>query len=276
MAAAGLLLAVTALPASAIDTGKGTPGYCPDATGITVVIDFQELGGTTIVRCAQGDQATGHAALKNAGVQIAGTSRWGEALVCRIEGKPGANDESCKDTPPPGARWSYWYAPNGGAWKYSEWGAMDRKPPPGSFEGWSFSKDKTDTTTPPPRIAPIRPGGQSKPPPPPPPAAPPQPPPNNPAPPPAAVTTTQPAPTSAPPPSSALPSTSESTTSSLPPPTAGTAENGVEWTGDPQLASNKQDSGLPVAVVIGGVVILALTVGAGVTVHRRKRNETQS
>lgn len=148
---------VAAPTAHAVDTATGTPGYCPDANGVTVVIDFRELGGTTIVRCARGDQATGHAALKNAGIEIAGVARWGEAFICRVEGKPGANSEPCIDTPPASAYWSYWHSPNGGSWTYSQWGVMNRKPPLGSFEGWSFSKNKTATTNPPPRVAPTRP-----------------------------------------------------------------------------------------------------------------------
>ncbi|GGZ29948.1 hypothetical protein GCM10010387_24250 [Streptomyces inusitatus] len=144
-------------PAFAIDQGKGTPGHCPDDKGVTVVIDFQRLGGTTVVRCAPGDQATGHAALKNAGIRIAGTNRWGEAFICRIEGRPGPADESCVDTPPASAYWSYWHAPDRGKWSYSQWGVMNRKPPPGSFEGWSFSMNETETASTPPRLAPLRP-----------------------------------------------------------------------------------------------------------------------
>lgn len=156
---ASLLVAVFAAapPAHAIDHGKGSPGYCPDADGVTVIIDFQELGGDLIIRCAPGDQETGHAALKNAGIEIAGTNRWGEAFICRIEGKPGPDAEPCIDTPPATAYWSYWHASNGGEWEYSQWGVMNRKPPPGSFEGWSFSKDKTEETNPPPRMDPVRP-----------------------------------------------------------------------------------------------------------------------
>ncbi|MYS82713.1 hypothetical protein [Embleya scabrispora] len=150
-------LTVTAPAARAVDTGKGTPGFCPDGNGVTVIVDFQELGGTTIVRCAPGEQATGLAALKNAGMQITGVARWGEAFICRVEGKPGANSEPCIDTPPASAYWSYWHALNGGSWTYSQWGVLNRKPPIGSFEGWSFSKDKTETSNPPPRVAPTRP-----------------------------------------------------------------------------------------------------------------------
>jgi hypothetical protein len=289
------LVAFAAAPVSAQTAVRpGTAGYCPDGDGVTVVVDFQELGGTTIVRCAPGGQQTGHEALKNAGIQTAGTSRWGEAFVCRIEGVPGPNAESCKDTPPSGAFWSYWYAPNGGAWKYSEMGVMNRQPPPGSFEGWSFSKNKTETTYPPPRIAPARP------------VAPPATPPKTPAAPPAGGVGNPPPPGNKPPanqpggnqpaaippagnqPSSApsdvqpsstpeqqaVPGTTTTETSITAPPTAGTAANGVEWTGDPGLASNNQSGGTPWMVVLGGVVILSLATGAGVTIRRRKRAES--
>lgn len=161
-AVAVLLVATTAgmtCPArgSAVDTGRGTGGFCPDAGGVTVVVDFQELGGPTIIRCAPGSQATGLAALKNSGFQIAGTTRWGEAFICRIEGKPGPDTESCIDTPPATAYWSYWHAPDGGPWTYSQQGVTGRRPPPGSFEGWSFAKDKASSVVPAPRVAPRRP-----------------------------------------------------------------------------------------------------------------------
>ncbi|MGW1543029.1 flagellar hook-length control protein FliK [Streptomyces sp. NPDC002309] len=150
-------IGLAAAPQAAALTGKGLPGYCPDGNGVTVVVDFQELGGATIIRCAPGDQATGLAALKNAGFEITGTARWGEAFICRIEGKPTAATEPCVNTPPASAYWSYWHAPNGGNWTYSQSGASNRKPPLGSFEGWSFSLNKTPTTNPTPRVAPVRP-----------------------------------------------------------------------------------------------------------------------
>lgn len=152
-----IAVVVLSVPPASADPRKGTPGYCPDATGVTVIIDFQELGGTTIVRCAPGPQGTGLDALRNAGIVVTGTARWGLGFICRIEGRPGAASEACIDTPPASAYWSYWHAPNAGSWHYSDWGVKNRKPPAGSFEGWSFSKNKTATTSPPPRLAPVRP-----------------------------------------------------------------------------------------------------------------------
>ncbi|MFE7874960.1 hypothetical protein ACFUYE_32010, partial [Micromonospora humida] len=135
----------------------GSTGYCPDASGVTVVVDFNELGGGTVVRCASGAQATGLAALKNAGFEITGTLRWGEGFICRINGKPSAASEKCVDTPPASAYWSYWHAANGGGWAYSDKGALNRKPPAGSFEGWSFSLNRNASDAPRPKVTPKRP-----------------------------------------------------------------------------------------------------------------------
>ena len=153
--AAAMLAASVVLPASAgVATATGTAGYCPDANGVTVAVDYQELGGGVEIRCAPGDQATGLAALQNAGFTVTGTARWGLAFVCRINGKPAS--DPCINTPPSTAYWSYWNAPNGGTWALSSTGASGRKPPLGSFEGWSFSLNHP-TSPPPPRVAPVRP-----------------------------------------------------------------------------------------------------------------------
>ncbi|WNV88033.1 flagellar hook-length control protein FliK [Umezawaea sp. Da 62-37] len=151
--------AAVAAPVAAgpITALAGTPGYCPTATGVTVVVDYQELGGTTEVRCAPGAQATGLAALENAGFAVTGTQRWGKAFVCRINGLPTSATEACVNTPPTNAYWSYWHAPNGGSWTYSQQGASGRQPPQGSFEGWSFSLNHGANDNPPPDVAPVRP-----------------------------------------------------------------------------------------------------------------------
>ncbi|WP_227870241.1 hypothetical protein [Streptomyces otsuchiensis] len=144
-------------------TQAGTPGFCPDATGVTVIVDFRELGGGRVVRCAPGAQADGLAALKNAGFQIAGTTRWGESFICRINGRPGVDSEDCVDTPPASAYWSYWHSTNGGNWTYSQRGATYRTPQQGTFDGWSFSLNREMDDAPQPGVAPLRPdnGGGS-------------------------------------------------------------------------------------------------------------------
>ncbi|WP_030675375.1 hypothetical protein [Streptomyces sp. NRRL B-1347] len=148
---------VPAAPAAAVDTGRGHAGFCRSGEGVTVVVDFRELGGTTLVRCAVGSQRTGLAALKDAGIRVTGTNRWGESFICRLEGKPGVDREPCVDTPPAKAYWSYWHASAGGRWTYSQYGATYRTPPKGSFEGWSFSLNRDQGEAPAPRVAPRRP-----------------------------------------------------------------------------------------------------------------------
>ncbi|WP_330275368.1 ABC transporter substrate-binding protein [Lentzea sp. NBC_00516] len=174
-ALAAAFLAVAAAPVvHAIDHGKGHPGFCKDDKGVTVVIDFQQLGGDAIVRCnPQPTAGTGLDAMKGAGFQVAGAQRWGEAFICRVENKPAAADqipingranyrELCIDTPPAAAYWSYWHAGNNCAWDYSQWGVKNRQFIPGGFEGWSFSLNATADTNPVPRVAAVRPGTEGK------------------------------------------------------------------------------------------------------------------
>lgn len=173
----GLATAVAA-PAQA----AGYNGVCTgnDAlTGVTVVVDFQELdgnGGTaapTITRCSPnanpGTDRTGIKALQDAGIAVAGTARWGLGFVCRLEGRPSATEtiplssnpnykEPCVNTPPAGAYWGYWHADGSGStWTYSSHGALNRNVVPGGFEGWSFSLNKSATTNPPPGVTPTNP-----------------------------------------------------------------------------------------------------------------------
>lgn len=158
----------------------GYEGYCLDNHGVTVIVDFQELGawkghdGQDIIRCAPGPaegtdfDGTGRDALRLAGVDLTGTERWGLSFVCRLDGRPAADEtiprtgdptyrEGCGDTPPANAYWSYWYAKNGNDWAYSALGMEGRDAIPGGLEGWSFSLNKTATTNPPPDPAATRP-----------------------------------------------------------------------------------------------------------------------
>jgi hypothetical protein len=101
------------------------------------------------VRCAPGPVSTGLAALDTAGISWEGTRRF-PGFVCRIAGKPAPEAESCGNTPPATAYWSYWIAPRGGPWCYSTIGAGNRTPPPGTVEGWSFALDRVAVDIPPP------------------------------------------------------------------------------------------------------------------------------
>lgn len=153
-------LAVTAHPATAAPTpepaaealgARSTPGACTTAEGVTVVIDFQELGGGSYVRCAPNAPETGFEALEQAGIDYTPTTR-SPGFLCRIAGKPAG--DPCHVPSPATAYWSYWLAPRGGRWCYANLGAGNRRPPAGTVEGWSFVLDKSASATPPPKIAP--------------------------------------------------------------------------------------------------------------------------
>lgn len=138
--------------AGAITDSKGRPGPCTNNHDITVVVDFHELKDGLLVRCAKGpvpgQNYTGFDALTEAGITFRTTVRH-PGFVCRIQDLP--STDPCIDASPAHAYWSYWLAPRGGTWCYSNWGAGNRIVPPGSVEGWSFSFNKTASTSPPPR-----------------------------------------------------------------------------------------------------------------------------
>ncbi|MFD4636328.1 ABC transporter substrate-binding protein [Lentzea sp. NPDC058436] len=181
LAASSVLVTLTvglAAPAQA----AGYDGICTGSdalSGTTIVIDFQELdgnGGTaapTITRCSPnanpGTDRTGIKALQDAGIPLAGTTRWGLGFVCRLNGRPSATEnipvtgnptykEACFNTPPASAYWGYWHANGAGStWTYSSYGALNRTVVPGGFEGWSFSLNKSASTNPVPGVTPTNP-----------------------------------------------------------------------------------------------------------------------
>lgn len=175
LTAAALVVALAAcdIPPESPPAAKGYAGKCTGAdalSGTTMVVDFQALDGLNgtaapdIVRCSpnpSGAARTGIRALQDAGIGFTGTTRWGFAFMCRINQRPSATEplpiagspgykESCANTPPAAASWSYWWASGGGTtWTYTTIGALNRNVVPGGFDGWSFSLNKTATTNPP-------------------------------------------------------------------------------------------------------------------------------
>lgn len=144
-------LGASAAPSAAKDTERvATNAACSTPEGVTVVIDFQDLGGGVNVRCAPGAVGSGLDALDRAGIRYQ-TALRSPGFVCRIAGMPA--DDPCHVASPASAYWSYWIAGRGGTWCYSDLGAGSRTPPPGSIEGWSFSLNRSGRSTPPPRFA---------------------------------------------------------------------------------------------------------------------------
>ncbi|MEA5118498.1 MAG: hypothetical protein VB036_12930, partial [Propionicimonas sp.] len=155
VAAAAQSAGATPNPAM-VPMAAGRDGVCTtaDQNAVTVVIDYQNLGGGIKKYCASNlpKGAVGMDALKAVGVGTAGTTHDGTAFVCRINGRPAAKEsitipgdseyhEHCVDTPPATAYWSYWWAKPGGSWVYSDKGVLSHRVVIGGYEGWSFSND---------------------------------------------------------------------------------------------------------------------------------------
>jgi hypothetical protein len=146
--AAGAAPALSGAPAAA--TPAGTAGYCPGETGVTVVVDFTDLGGDVVVRCRPGETGTGLDALTGAGFTFEGTQRWGTAFICRLQGRPTADEElpvkgspdyqeQCIDTPPTAASWSYSPAGTAASGPTAPSSAKTHRAIEGGFEGWRFT-----------------------------------------------------------------------------------------------------------------------------------------
>ena len=150
-----LVAAGIAVPVATASVHSASPANTPclDNVGVTIVVDFHELGGGANIRCAPGPVTSGLDALDKAGIVWESVRRF-PGFVCRIAGLPGPDTEACINTPPATAYWSYWVAPRGGSWCYSSRGPGSRVPPPGTVEGWSFSLGKVGADTPPPSIPP--------------------------------------------------------------------------------------------------------------------------
>lgn len=164
--ATGLLLSFVVLSPFGPGTrsaGAWSEGPCPTAAGVTVVVDFQELGGGIWVRCTDVAVTTGFEALDRAGIPWTATLRVA-GFLCRIDGKPSAAGmampdgttlrDACQTTSPAHAYWSHWMAPRGGGWCYSNLGGGTRLPPEGTVEAWSFSYKRTASNPPTPRYPP--------------------------------------------------------------------------------------------------------------------------
>ena len=148
--AVGILVAAGVAPAT-----PAAAAACAEGAGVTVVVDFASLGVSTDTDCAAGDPGSGLEALRAAGHEPTRAAQQPGYFVCRIDGKP-ANDP-CQRTSPADAYWSYWHAEPGGSWTFSDTGAADRDPAPGTVEGWAFGAGDPPSSPPPRNRAPAAP-----------------------------------------------------------------------------------------------------------------------
>ncbi|MFS8102324.1 hypothetical protein LFM09_34885 [Lentzea alba] len=231
------------------------PAFAAGCDGVTVVVDFRGLGGGVRQGCAPGSPATGVEALTAAGFGYTYASRQ-PGFVCRINGMPGADADKCVNTSPASAYWSYWHAPAGGSWAYSNQGAATYTPARGTVEGWAFGAGEQPGMAPPAAPAP-QPVPQPQPP------APVNPPAGQPQPPAAPTTTTTTPPVTS---SSSVAPVSESPSSTATAlPTASEPTIVIK-----EVPASRESSGGWLWTAVG-VLVIAVLVIVGLLVARRRR-----
>lgn len=124
-----LMIGLSAVPASASE------GACSDGSGVTVVVDATDIGGSIVIKCAAGEQATGRSALEAAGFTPTDSQ---PGMICAIDAQP----DPCPATFE-GSYWSYWYSSAAGDWTSYQVGADSSKPLPGGIEGWRYNDGST-------------------------------------------------------------------------------------------------------------------------------------
>jgi hypothetical protein len=122
----------TILPVDQASAGTGA-GAC---AGVTVVVDFTDLGGGAKQGCAVSGFDTGIDALHSAGFASADSQ---PGLVCTIDAKP----DPCPATFE-GSFWSYWHGESGDTeWTSYQIGSATSHPVAGSVEGWRYNDGKS-------------------------------------------------------------------------------------------------------------------------------------
>jgi hypothetical protein len=133
LVAAVLMTAAAGLVVSAPAQGAS----CPGAHGVTVVVDFHELGGGAQSACdANGSGKTALTQLTDVGRTLTYVQRQ-PGFVCRVDGAPAS--DPCVNTPPSDAYWSLWWSDGkSGRWTYASTGVGSLEVPDGGYVALSW------------------------------------------------------------------------------------------------------------------------------------------
>ncbi len=135
------LVAAAALVAAAsvaVPLSPAAAGTCSSASGVSVVVDFQGLGGGVETACVAGGGGTSAASLfPAAGFGLTPVQRQ-PGFVCRVSGKPAS--DPCVNTPPADAYWGLWWSDGtSGSWTYATEGVGSLQVPDGGYVGFSWN-----------------------------------------------------------------------------------------------------------------------------------------
>lgn len=143
------LAATLLLPVSALVVGTGAaPAHaaaCAGSTGVTVVVDFHELGGGVRSVCvADGGDVTADRLFTAAGFSLRYASRQ-PGFVCRVAGVP--ESDPCVNAAPADAYWALWWSTGdpGARWVYSSLGVTSLEVPEGGLVAFSWDQGPGDS-----------------------------------------------------------------------------------------------------------------------------------
>ncbi len=131
-------VALTAAASLAVPLAPASASTCATASGVTVVVDFHELGGGSQAVCdAGGAGRTAAAQFGDAGFDLDRVARQ-PGFVCRVDSKPAS--DPCQNTPPADAYWGLWWSDGKlGSWTYASEGVDSLKVPEGGYVALSWN-----------------------------------------------------------------------------------------------------------------------------------------
>jgi hypothetical protein len=156
-----IFVALAAVAASALALTGCAPAPAPaptstDCAGVRVVVNFALLGQSgspaDVSACAPLASGTETVADALAAVKVTteGTAKYGDQVVCRVNGFPAADEpftvpghdaytETCATMAPEYAYWALWIKSGAKAWDYAAEGVSTQKVAPGDSIGIVFT-----------------------------------------------------------------------------------------------------------------------------------------
>ncbi|MCW2756816.1 MAG: hypothetical protein JWO46_562 [Nocardioidaceae bacterium] len=133
---------LTAAAGAVAPLAPASAAACSSADGVTVVVDFHELGGGVQQVCDSGGAGKSAATqFTESGFTLTRVQRQ-PGFVCRVNGAP--SEDPCVNTPPADAYWGLWWSDGtSGSWTYASQGVDSLKVPEGGYVALSWNGSAT-------------------------------------------------------------------------------------------------------------------------------------
>lgn len=142
---AALVVAATSLGVVAT-APQASASTCSDADGVSVIVDFKQLGGGVQGTCVDGAGQKASALFPAAGFGLEYVQSE-PGFVCRVALKP--DNQACADTPPNDAFWGLWWTDGrSGTWSFSNYGVGSLKVPAGGSVAFAWKQGSASATPP--------------------------------------------------------------------------------------------------------------------------------